>query len=835
MVESGEEGRAPGGLGVRPLASLAALLALATEAGLGFGASTGAIWVPPATLALWAGVALAARIARRPLPRWVPLLLVLAFARAARIAPPRAPSTSSGAERRAESIVGRFRSSGGSRGRIEGPGTEALAGVLLEFVAPPPPEGSWCALLPGEEPKPWPRGPVPGPARRGGFAAGSVRVHPDELVAPLDPERVGTFAHWREALAERADRLDSPRARGLLRALLLGDRSRLEPELLDLFTRTGTRHLLALSGLHVGLLAAALLVPLTGLVGRLLSRAIRRFAPRATGRSRRFSIRGCVALLRIAALVGYVLLVGAHDPVTRAAAALVLAWSAPLLSDLFGSPRRRAVDPLSIWGAALLLELFVSPRGLSNPSLRLSYLATLGILTGAGPIRAVLRRAREGVFLASRADRGLAAILPHSSAVRFVRVVSGRIARAASLAFAVSLAAVLATLPESHARFGELSPIGVLVTPLAMPILLLLLPVAALGLGLAIPLAGAITSALAGSLLSLLEVADRAPFTPLPLPPRPAWLLWLLTAGLFTLLASRHARPRLARIVRWGFAVVLFPWCPAPANLELFALDVGNGNALCLRAPGIEALVFDAGSRNRRRVFSEALAPLLASWEVVHPTIVLSHGHGDHRSALARLLERYPPRLWAGALPPELENRLPPATARIDLDVGRTQLASRGPVDLFLVRGSDVSGNEGSRSLEVRAFGETILLCGDAEEAGLARELDAGWLRGPLRLLLFPHHGSDTNQLGRLFAELRPREVWISASSPPAVARELDRRGVPWGWTGRDGPLSLVLPGEVRASLRAPAGRVGGPGGPGAVKDGRFPATDSPPRPMGGE
>lgn len=62
-------------------------------------------------------------------------------------------------------------------------------------------------------------------------------------------------------------RIEDPAARGLGLALLCGDRSELPPGLPDLFTRTGTRHLLAVSGLHVGLLAWLIL----GRVARLLS------------------------------------------------------------------------------------------------------------------------------------------------------------------------------------------------------------------------------------------------------------------------------------------------------------------------------------------------------------------------------------------------------------------------------------------------------------------------------------------------------------------------------------------------------------------------------------
>ena len=88
------------------------------------------------------------------------------------------------------------------------------------------------------------------------------------------------------------------------------------------------------------------------------------------------------------------------------------------------------------------------------------------------------------------------------------------------------------------------------------------------------------------------------------------------------------------------------------------------------------------------------------------------------------------------------------------------------------------------------------MLCGDAEERGLERMLAAGLLDGPLDLLLFPHHGSDSPWLGRLLEAGRPGRVWISAAGEPPVAAELERRGLDWACTGLAGPLTASFPPE---------------------------------------
>ena len=109
-----------------------------------------------------------------------------------------------------------------------------------------------------------------------------------------------------------------------------------------------------------------------------------------------------------------------------------------------------------------------------------------------------------------------------------------------------------------------------------------------------------------------------------------------------------------------------------------------------------------------------------------------------------------------------------------------------------VARGQLAEGNEGSASLRAEVAGRALVLSGDAEGPGLATLLEQGFLDGPLELLSLPHHGSDTPHLGELLARSRPERVWVSAGLEPQLAAELDRRGLAWSWTTRDGPLRLT-------------------------------------------
>jgi beta-lactamase superfamily II metal-dependent hydrolase len=371
-------------------------------------------------------------------------------------------------------------------------------------------------------------------------------------------------------------------------------------------------------------------------------------------------------------------------------------------------------------------------------------------------------------------------------------------------AVAASIAAVTATLPFVWSRLAEWSPWGILATPVLGP------PMAALlGLGwlrvfcgpmlvpdsLLVPFARATTASM--------RAFDLLPFTPAPLPPRPMWLVALACVATMLCVGRVWTRAS-ARLAAVAWAALLLPWRATAARVEIHALDVGAGTAVVIEGPGLGTWVFDAGSRDRPDVAREALGPLLRRMDPGPLGIVLSHSDRDHDAALPWLVERFPPRVFAGALPAHIGERLPHGTAAIDLATGRAwlpMLAGGAPgVGLVLERGLDVEGNEGSRVLRVHAGNEEALLCGDAEEEGLrawlrANSAHAGSVR-PVRLVLWPHHGSDMDLIEPFLRAIRPAQVWISASGVPPVHADLARRAIVTQCTALCGPLHATLGGN---------------------------------------
>ncbi|MCA8980315.1 MAG: ComEC/Rec2 family competence protein, partial [Planctomycetes bacterium] len=479
-------------------------------------------------------------------------------------------------------------------------------------------------------------------------------------------------------------------------------------------------------------------------------------------------------------------LAGSGAPVMRAALVLALGQLAPLL------PGNRRPDGLSLWSAAALLELAVDPFAFGRLGHQLSYAAALGLILGH-------RGASQWIATLP----GLGAP-PTGPLVDRRRAFLRPFVRGLRATLAAAVAAGLGTLPLTWTAIGEVCPWDPLTTAAALPPLTAFLCSAWAWICLPLPLFEWSAEVSYATLTAVLAGADRLPLTPLPLPPRPLALL-ALAAALTVLALHRRGSGRgrgPARAAAGTWACLLFPWTPAGGGWTFAALDVGHGACVVVQGPDGAALLFDGGSRDRTRVARGAISPTLRALGVRRPTVVLSHDDQDHSGALDWILERHPPRAWWGALPERFARRLPADCARADTTRGGLRTSWSRGARLTLSRGLDEAGNEGSRVLAVETDDWRVLLCGDAEEDGLARLLASGALDGPWDLLLIPHHGSETPLLGPLLDAAQPREVWISASALTGVVHELDRREINWRATCLEGPLTRTI-GEIPCRSRS--------------------------------
>jgi len=278
-------------------------------------------------------------------------------------------------------------------------------------------------------------------ARQQIFVTGQLLPHLPPVKLITEPTTSGPPA-WRQALRQSWYHFlaSQPQpARAIFLALLLGDQSELTPELRESFQRTGTSHLLAISGLHLSMIAAAAYVLIFWLLRRWTWFLLHGNAPK-------------VALLLAACpMLTYAWLAGG-SPATQRATLMILAGLLLLLLD-------RPKDPVSLLALAALIILVISPLQLYALSFQLSFLSVWGLLVLAPPMLQSWRR-----WLSLAEDR------PHRLRQLVAWLGQG---------LTTTAAATLATLPVIMAAFQQVPTYGILINLLAVPIFgVVILPLA---------------------------------------------------------------------------------------------------------------------------------------------------------------------------------------------------------------------------------------------------------------------------------------------------------------------------------------------------------------------
>lgn len=566
----------------------------------------------------------------------------------------------------------------------------------------------------------------------------------------------------------------------LLRALTLGLRHDLG-DLRATFAAAGLAHVLALSGLHVGVLAGAVALLARPLGAR----------------------RG--ALVVLAVVVAYVAVVGPSPSVVRASTMLALAVAARQLA--VGRPPLTSATAL----AALTL-LLARPHWVGDLGFQLSFLSVAGIALLAGPLLERVAAPSPGSATGPR---------------RSLRRAGRRALDWTAAGLATSGAAQAATLSLVAGSFGAVPFLAPLTNLVATPLAALLVPLGALaGLaGLVHPslaaLVNLVTAPVAGALLDAARLGSAAPslvWGEVGLAGHALFAIAIvgLAAGVRGVVTSRGA----AAVVLC--AALVASSLPDPVGVpEIVVLDVGQGDAVVVRlGRGAAVLVdgggvsfggFDAGAR----VVVPALRAL-GVWRL--PLVVASHPDLDHVGGLPAVLEAFPVgALWFGHGDDERaawERVLGTAASRgVPLvEVRRGLSASLGVVGLEVLHPTHDplgEGNADSVALLVRhGAAAWALLLGDVT-AAVERDLPVP----PTPLLLAPHHGSATSSSEALLRAARPQvalaSVGVNRYGHPAasVVARYAEHGVPLVTTRDHGALRH-RPGDacVRTELSRPGG-----------------------------
>ena len=613
---------------------------------------------------------------------------------------------------------------------------------------------------------------------------------------------------WIYSLRERlsaslARALPEPQG-SLAQAILLGLRGNIPDSLYAAFSRTGTAHLLAISGLHISIVIAMLLS----------------FGILVFGRQRSIYIWLTLALMWL-----YAVLAGMHPPIIRAA----IMGSLFLMAEYLG--RQRSAIIALAFAAAVMVG--IQPHVLWSVSFQLSFLAMAGLILLYPYFQAWGRKGVASLF----------------GARERITAAGGMITDG----FAITLAAIVAVGPLVAYNFGVVSLVALPATFFSLPALPFIIVTAVLVafVGLLVSLVAQILGWLSWLFLSYLifvvQGFDALPHSSLEVTTISTWHVWgyyVILAGVIASLNHQKQladffsrltsgikkitegvpKPRHSFSVKWLIlpllVVAILVWSMALTmpddKLHVSFLDVGQGDAILIQTPNGQDILIDGGPDPQK--INLELSKKLSFWDRTIDLIVCTQPHADHVTGLVEVLQRYKVRQvleaevsynssiyqeWCNVVEDKgIEYNIAWAGQEIDLGNGIKLEVLNPPEGLWAGTSEDVDNNGVVLRL---SWGQvSFLFTADIRQEA---EFELIGQRADLKstVLKVAHHGSETSTTSQFLAAVDPEVAVISvgADNPfghPAsevLGRLVDRLGEGNVCrTDEDGTVEFITDGE---------------------------------------
>lgn len=586
-------------------------------------------------------------------------------------------------------------------------------------------------------------------------ATGYVRAHePNRLIAPLGTVAGGVLPgyrlnRFRQVLSGRIQALlpDNQFA-PMITAFANGDDDAIPDDQWQVLTRTGTGHLIAISGMNIGLVAGLMFFLVRWLWS--LPGLTVLFVPAPL-------VAAGAALL---AALGYTALAGFAVPTQRALVMLAVALGGVFL--------RRRTSPSVLLAAALLAVLLVDPLAVISPGFWLSFAAVAVILYALSGADA--KDWKERLIAWGRLQWAIAAGLLPLLLFLFQQVsLSGPLANLVAIPV-VELVVIPATLLGVAGSFILPDSLAAWPFLLAAQALALLWPVL--------------------ELLARVEGSQWIQHSP------PLWTLGAALVGVLLLLAPRGVPARWLGLA-WLLPMFLVrPSLPAPGEAWLTLLDVGQGLSAVVQTAG-HTLVYDTGARLSARFDAgrAVVVPYLRHAGVTRvDTLIVSHGDNDHIGGSASLLAAMPVTRVLSSVPERLANAEACLSGQQwEWDGVRFEM-------LHPDRDSPFTGNNLSCVLRIVSRYGRALLPGDiAAKAERAILLEReGQLAA--EVLVVPHHGSKSSSTETFLDTVRPRVALLPVGyrnryhhPHPAIVARYVERGIALEDSAAAGAISLRL------------------------------------------
>jgi competence protein ComEC len=569
---------------------------------------------------------------------------------------------------------------------------------------------------------------------------------------------------FRDHALDKLYRLYPDPEASLLAGILLGDETGISDSLKDDFNTTGARHIIAISGFNITIIAGFLLSAFKRAFG--LNRA---------------------AWLTVAAIFAYTLLVGADASVVRAA----IMGSLALFARQVGR-RQMALNTLAFTAAVMAL---FNPSILWDVGFQLSFFATLGLVLYAEP-------------LSNWTQKQLAQRVSEDWAARATSPIADY--------FLFTIAAQLTTLPLLIYYFQRLSllslPTNILILP-AQPAVMILGGFSVLLALIWLPL-GQIVAFAAWPMLAytirIVELLAQPVWSSKALAPLSLALVVIYYLVLFTLTFRpfnfdlKRIKLQPAVIIATILILNIWIWSAAlsapKGQLQMTLLDVGNGEAILIRTPEGRNLLINGGESELR--LAEALGRALPPFDHRIDWLIVAAVEEEQIGALPGSLERLSPDAlaWSGLPFASYESRLLRAET-LDLEIDLSNLKAGSSFDLGLGAQLGVLGVTDRGAVLLLHMQGFRALLPIGINLDLIKDWDWGKELGRVDAILLADGGNPELNPPDWLENLNPRIILLSVDSlssaafpPEELSDVLQNRTLLR--TDRDGWIRLTANGE---------------------------------------
>ncbi|MGZ5006892.1 MAG: DNA internalization-related competence protein ComEC/Rec2 [Methylobacter sp.] len=538
-------------------------------------------------------------------------------------------------------------------------------------------------------------------------ATGYVRPSPKPVL--LDPGSAwSSISVWRQHITDQLSSiLGAYPSLALIKALTIGDGNGITQEQWEVFRKTGTTHLVVISGSHIGLIAGLVYVLVlkfwarTGWLGQ--------------------SPPKVAAISAICVAIFYSALAGFSVPTQRSLVMLAVAMIAVVL--------QRNSRPFNTLSIAMFAVLIFDPLAVLAAGFWLSFIAVALI----------------------------------------IYTISGRLGRLGHVwaAIKINWATSVGLSPLLLLFFQQISLIAPLANFIAVPVIsLLVVPLSLLSVGLllilpsiAIRLFFLVDQVLQGLWWLLAHLAE-IPIASLNHALPSYWALFFAVPGILLLLAPAGMP------VRWLSLVMFLPLIftdakqPETGGIKMTLLDVGQGLSAVVQTRN-HVLVYDTGAKfsEHSDMGQSVLLPFLHSQGVGKiDSLIVSHGDNDHIGGAASLMRGIGTEKVLTSVPQQLSEFKP-----IDCIAGQSWLWDEVSFTMLSPQQAFVSENNNSCVLKVQSKHGSVLLTGDIEALAESWLVKAYGEELKANVLVAPHHGSKTSSTIVFLQSVQPDYVLIPA------------------------------------------------------------------------